>query len=64
MKIMRINLRKSVICFLSMFCLLSVLPINNVSAQEETSGGAKLKSENDFFEILEHKIPPFILLFC
>ena len=50
MKIMRINLRKSVICFLSMFCLLSVLPINNVSAQEETSGGAKLKSENDFFE--------------
>lgn len=50
MKIKRINLRKSVICFLAMFCLLSVLPINNVSAQEETSGGVKLKSENDFFE--------------
>lgn len=32
-----------------MFCLLGVLSVNHVSAQEEASGGAKLKNENDYF---------------
>lgn len=49
MKIKRINLRKSIICFFIMFCLLGVLSVNHVSAQEEASGGAKLKNENDYF---------------
>lgn len=56
MKKIKINVKKLVFCFLAIFCLANVHPINYVSAQEETSGGAKLKSENDFFEREENMI--------
>ncbi len=53
---MKINLKKFIICLLAIICLINVLPMNYVSAQEDIGGGAKLKSENDFFEREENMI--------
>lgn len=55
-KKMKINLKKFIICLLAIICLINVLPMNYVSAQEDIGGGAKLKSENDFFEREENMI--------